>query len=173
MATANSRVEGNMQVTGQIAAASILYPLGSIENEDVQANAGIEATKVIHQFPVRYSQAEGSDVASATIPVHLVYGVTAEIVRVEVMSPTAPAGGDKQFTVDVKAGNNNDAFASVLSAVVTYDSTLSDKEIAVGVLSTTALADGDALQVVVAATGSTGTQAQGLIVVVWLREKPA
>ena len=90
------------------------------------------------------------------------------------MPNTAPAGGgDKKWTVDVKKSTGAGAFATVLSAVVTIDTTSVDRRLQVGALSTAAIAyvDGDLFQVVVTATGATGSQGQGGCVTLWLDEQ--
>lgn len=145
---------------GGVSAASLALP-----------NASLSALMAVHQFPVAYWQASGADVASASVPVHICKEA-GSLVAVEVMAVTAPTGGNKQFTVDVQRGNQAGAFSSLLSAVVTIDSSKADRQVVAGSISTSALADGDTLRVVVAASGSTGSQGQGLCVVLAVRENP-
>lgn len=134
-------------------------------------NAGLSALQAVHQFPVHYSQAGGANVASESRPVHICKEA-ATVAAIEVATVTAPTGGDKQFTVDVQKGNQASTFATILSSVVTIDSSKSDRQVVVATLASSALADGDTLRVVVTASGSTGSQAQGLIVTITLRENP-
>lgn len=156
---------------GPVSFRTVTLPAASVSDSNVATNAGIDATKVIHQHAIRYVQNAGADVTSATSPVHVFRGA-ADIVAVEVVPLTAPTGGDKAFTVDVKLGNAGDAFASILSGVVTVNSSSAARTIQAGSLSTTTAEDGDTLEVVIAASGSTGSQGQGVIVVVWVREEP-
>lgn len=151
---------------------TVTLPDGTITNAMVNSGASIAAAKAVHRSPIVYYQAEGSDVASATASIY--HARTAgEIVAVEVCPITAPTGGDKQFTVDVKNGDASTAFASVLSAVVTVDNTSVDKTPQTGTVSSATIADGDILQVVVTASGSTGSQGQGVTVVIWVNENPS
>lgn len=161
----------DVRVNGNFSARSFSAPSGSIGNAAIAASAGIDASKVIHRHAIRYAQPSGSDVASATQLVHT-FRNTATIVAVEVVTQTAPTGGDKEFTVDVKLGNQSTAFATILSAPIEVDSTVASREVKVGSLSTSAAADGDTLQVVIAVSGSTGSQGQGVLVSVWVSEEP-
>lgn len=161
----------NWRVDGHFSARSMGIPAGTVTDAAVSASAGIAATKLEHQHALTYSQAGGADVVSATVPIHIFRGA-ADIVAVEVVPIVAPTGGDKEFTVDVQLGNAGSAFASILSAAVEVDASSVARTIQSGSLSTTTAADGDTLQVVVTASGSTGSQGQGMIVTVWVREQP-
>lgn len=153
--------------------STVNLPASTISNSQVSAAAAIAASKVVHRVPLIYAQADGSDVASATQLLFLAsYDCT--IVSVELRVTTAPTGGDKQFTVDIqKDTDGGGSFATILSSVITVDSSNVDDTLEAGTLSTTDLADGDALRVVVTASGSTGSQGQGLVVVVKLNEDPS
>lgn len=137
-----------------------------VADANVQAGADLDATKMKHRHAALYAQADGADVASETQLVGIVRGTAGTIRGVEVVTTTAPTGGDKKFTVDVQKGNQSTGYATVLSSVITIDSAVSDREVVAGTLSVTSLADGDSLKVVVTASGSTGSQAQGAAVVV-------
>lgn len=167
----SSKMEGNILFRGIIQFLHIVLPAGCVKADHVETAAGIEASKLEHQHAIEYSQADGSDVVAAIVPVHIVRGSTAEIIDIEVACVDAPSGGDKAFTVDLKKANEGTpAPASVLTGVISYSSTQSDCEVEAGVISSEDLADGDTLLVVVAVSGSTGVQGQGLIVTVNVRE---
>lgn len=166
--------KGNVTCKGLFPEDELGIPTGAVSNDGVAGDADMRATKMRHQFPVPYSQADGSAIVAATVPIHTVYGSTAEIVAIDVACVDAPSGGDLAFSVDLqKADVVTPAPATVLSAPIAYSSTQTDMEVEPGVVTSSALTDGDSLLVVVAVSGSTGTQGQGLIVTVWLREKPA
>lgn len=166
-----SRHQGDLFVAGNLQAQSMTIPAGSVGDDQVPAGAGIAATKVVHQFPLRYSQADGSDVAAATVLIHTVYGSTASIVAIETVVATA-ATGDAEATVDLQKGNASTAFATVLNSAITIDSSIAARTPAAGTVSSASLADGDTLQVVVTAAAGTGTLPQGLVVTVTLQEDP-
>lgn len=163
----------NVYFAGTLGAKNITYPAGQIDNAAVKALAAIDATKLVHQFPLRFGQNGGADVVAATIPLHTFRGA-AEIVAVEVVPLVAPTGGDKKFTVDIKKGNESTAFATILSAPieVSVAAGIADREVAPGTPVTTTAADGDTLEAVVAVSGSTGSQGQGFAGTVWVRENP-
>lgn len=165
-----AKITGDVLVDGTLTAKTLNIPAGTVGNAGVAAAAGIDATKLDHQHAIRYSQADGSDVVSAIVPIHICRAAV-EIVDVEVVCIDAPSGGDKQFTVDLQvADQSTPAPASLLYAPVTIDSTVADCEVKSATITTTAAVADDTLLVVVTASGSTGTQGQGLIVVVTVRE---
>lgn len=147
-------------VNGSVSATSLNVP-----------DKSIGADKVVHHFALQYFQAAGADIVTATIPLHTMLR-DGELVAVEVVATTAPAGGDKKFTVDLHKGSQAAAFATMLSAVVTYDNTKANRQVVAAALASTLLADGDTLQVIVTTSGATGTQGQGLVVTVTIRENP-
>lgn len=168
---AQSRIAGDLVVSGSIVAGGTVHLAdGQVADDQVAAGAEIAATKLEHQHAL--SATISGTVAAATIPIHLCRAAV-EIVDVQVVALTAPTGGDKAFTVDVKKGNQSTALASVLSAVITVNSTVADREVKTGTVTTTAAAADDVLVVVVATSGSTGTQASNVVVVVTIRELPA
>lgn len=161
----------NWYFAGTIGATNIAYPKNQIANEAIKALAGIEATKVVHQHAIKYVQPGGVNVAAATVPLHT-FRSSAEIVAAEVVPIVAPNGGDSAYTVDVQKGNQSTPFASVLGAPIGVGDAQADREVVTGSVTTTAAADGDTLQAVVAVSGTTGTQGQGFILTVWVRENP-
>lgn len=161
----------DVRINGALSAQTVNLPNSSVRKEHVLVAAGIEATKLQHQHALKYAQADGADVVSETEAIHH-FRAAGEIVAVEVVPIVAPTGGDKEFTVDVEKGSAGSAFASILTGAVTVDSTSADRTGQAGTISTTTAADGDTLRVVVTASGSTGSQGQGVLVVVTVREDP-
>lgn len=154
---------------------TIALPPGSIENEDIALGANIAAEKLRHRHSLHHRQANGADVASATEVLH-VARADGELLSIEARVTIAPTGGDKQFTVDVqKADDASGSWASVLSAVLTFDAgTSADDTLKTAILDgAQTLLDGQALRVVVAASGSTGSQGQGLCVAIHHDEDPS
>ena len=149
--------------------ANIQIPYGVITNAEISASAAIAASKAVHRDVATYGQDVGAVVATATriIRVARVAGAMKEF-RVGWL--TAPTGGDKAYTVDLKLSTGGGAFATCLSAVVTVNNTKSDNGTATGTLTTTAFASGDILEVVVTTSGTTGTQGYGMIAEVFCEE---
>lgn len=166
-----SKIESDLFVQGTLSAQTLSVPAGTVKDADVASGAAIAAAKLEHQYAICYSQADGSDVVAAIVPVHVVRGTTATIKDVEVVCVDAPSGGNKAFAVDLKKANEGTPLpVTVLSLTIAYSSTQSDCEVEPGTISSASLADGDTLLVVVTVSGSTGTQGQGLVVTVTIRE---
>lgn len=167
-----STFRSDVHVIGNFSCTTMTVPDATVDDDAVKPAAGIQATKLQHQHAIKYHQADGSDVAAAIVPIHVVRGVSATIVAVEVVCLDAPDGGDKTFTVDLqKCNEGSPSPASVLSAAISYSvGSTHDAEVHDGTISSPTLADGDTLVVEVAVSGSTGTQGQGLVVTVTLRE---
>lgn len=155
----------------EIAPRKIYYPKEGITDDAVAPLANIGAAKLVHQHAVKYAQPNGTNVVAADVLIHT-FKSAAEIVHVEVVPTTPPAGGDLAYTVDVQKGNASTAFASILSAVITVDPADPARTPIPGIITTDDAADGDTLRVVVALTGTTGTQGQGFLLSVWVREEP-
>lgn len=99
---------------------------------------------------------------------------TGSVVEVSVTPVTAPTGGDLAFTVDIKKSTGAGAFATILTGVVTVNSSSANRTAQYATLSgTPTLVRGDLLQIVVAVSGSTGTQGAGYDVTIRTRENPA
>ena len=166
-----SRLEGNVFVNGLLRMLSITLPSDTVKNDNVTSGADIDADKLEHQHAIEYQQADGSDVVAATVPIHIVRGVSGMIVDIEVVCQHSPSGGDLAFTVDLqKANEGSPVLTTVLTGVITIDSTISEYEVEPGTINLANLAAGDTLALVIAVSGSTGSQGQGLIVTTTIRE---
>jgi len=138
---------------------------GCVGNTDIEAAAGIAASKLEHPVYACYGQS-GAAVA-ATVPIHTVVGATGVIESVKVGSIVA-CTGNAEITVDVKKNGT-----TVLSAAIVLDSTNTARIAESGTLSVTALVAGDLLEVVVAVNAGTGALGTGLFVQVKSREDAA
>lgn len=147
-------------------------PDGCIDNEAIGANASnpIDAEKVERDFFVTHE----TDVDSAAASFDLVKRIcqaAGEVVDVEIAIVTPPTG-DYKVAVDVQHWNGS-SWVSILDAVEDVDSTYTANTRQVITLSgSITLADGNMIRIMGTASGSSGTQGQGLIVQVRCREKP-
>jgi hypothetical protein len=164
---------GDQDIQGTLSMTTLRYPSQSILNADIGAAAGIAASKMTHRYAIPYSQADGTDIVAATVPVHIVRGATATIEDIEVVCVDAPSGGTATFTVDVQYGNASSALATVLTTPITYPNATPDLTVRPGTLAVSALTAEDTLVVIVALSAGTGAQGQGLIVNITLTEDPA
>ena len=151
----------NLHVGGRLSCLEFIPP------EDLE----LPAINAQQQKTIKYHQADGSDIVAAIVPVHIVRGLTGTIEAVDVACVDAPSGGDKEFSVDVLIANaGSPSPASILSAVIEYSASQSDCEVEAGTISSAAVSVGDVILVQVAVSGSTGTQGQGLVVTITIRE---
>ena len=157
-----NRVEGNLQVTGRLSAAFL----------DLPANVEIPIAQAQHRNVKTYQQSPGADVAAATSYFYTA-AASGTLSGVDVFVDTAPAGGDKHFTVDVKKSSGGGAFATVLTAVVNISSTTSTRSVTAATIASGPYSAGDTFQIVLTPAGSSGSQGQGLLVTGTFDEEPA
>ena len=103
----------DVHVNGTLTAARFNPPVNSVGAGAIQAAAGIEATKLEHQFPVSAELfAEGVTIAAVSSRVvHVVKGATGEVVAIEGVIFGA-ATGDRTVTVDLQKSTGGAAFAT-------------------------------------------------------------
>lgn len=162
-----SRHEGDLYVTGSLSAASMLVSSGAVANEQVQASADISASKLEQQHqPVICLFSHADDVVAVRKGIYSVYGTTATILAFRAWVSVA-AGATTTVTVDLLKNGT-----TILSATVDFtnaDSAFTIKS-AAGFTST-ALVDGDVLEVSVGLTGT--NEPKGLCCQLVLNEDPA
>jgi len=141
---------------------TIPIPSGSITEAALKSTFRLPAAKGIHHFGKEHRQLGGADVAAKTDLIHIA-SYAGSVVAFKVVTITAPTGGDKAFTVDLKKSTGGGAVATILSAVVTVNSTSTSLVVQSGTISSADYVAGDIFEVVVAVSGSTGSQGQGVI----------
>ena len=164
-----------MAVTADIQSATITLPPKSLTDAWWSATSGDELViaKQRHRKGVPLFLTDGTDVTALSQVVHIADG-KGLVTGVEVTpGETAPNGGDKIFTVDVLKSTGGGAFASILltTKAINTSSTALTPETAT--VQTTAYGKGDAFQIAVTVSGSSGNQGQGGCVVLWLDEEPS
>lgn len=172
MSNSFSRLDSNLHVAGNLSAETMDIPSGSIINADVAATAAIGAEKLVHRFPVRYSQNQSAVVADAIEGIHIA-AAAGTIASIEVACTSSAPVGDSTVTVDLEKSTGGGAFASVLSSAITLDNANTVRVLEAGTVSSPAYADGDILRINVNATVGTGTLPTGLVATVTLQENPS
>lgn len=168
MPVGTSTVDGNLYVTGQIAAGGgITIPPGSVGTTSFSSNVAeaLVATKQEHQHQKEFAQVHGSNATAERRVIHVVRGATGDLVELEIGNSLA-ATGDSTVTIDLYKNA-----ASILSATVVLDSAntaYSGKESAT--FASTALVAGDVLSIVQTISAGTGTLPQGVFAQLTLRE---
>jgi hypothetical protein len=169
-----STINGDLSVNGQISSKTIVLPAGTVNNTAVaagSAGAFIAATKLTHRVMLHHQVESTADGAAGTWIVHATKGA-ATAISVTAMMVTKQTG-DKTITVDVKKSTGGGAAESMLNSVITLSSASTNLTPATTTFSSTAIAAGDILEIVVAVTGSTGDQGKGLAVTLMIDEEPS
>jgi hypothetical protein len=164
-----------MIVDGNIASKTMTLPAGSVKNSAWSSTPTdrLSPDNMVLPIVVRHVQAAGADVATKTEPCHAAHA-DGTLEAVDIFVTTAPTGGDKAFTVDFQKSTGGGAFATMFSAVVTINSSKTAKTVYPATLAAgVTYVAGDVFQWVITASGSTGSQGQGLCCVAKLRENPA
>jgi len=161
-----SRQDGDLFVVGDLGARTMSIPSGTVDNDDVQAAAGISATKVEHQFTKSYSQESATGAADEARVLHGVQGATGSIVAFEVGSVVANIGVAVVAIDLLKNGT------TVLSSAVQLTSSHTAYEVVAATVGTTSLVDGDVLEAGIDGTAGGGTLAKGVFVNLIIREDP-
>lgn len=142
---ATNRLDGSLNLTGK------LYIADTVVN---QTGAPIlNASDGDHSRTVGFFQAGSA--TSATIPLGEMIGA-GTIKRASVYLITA-CTSDATVTVDIKKNGT-----TILSSVMTLNSTHSAREVVAGTLSVTTFADGDVFEAVIVATAGGGAVGTGL-----------
>ena len=147
-------------------------PDDTVDNDAIKLDPNnlVDADKLEQRRAVYLATAIGTDVASVDEIVHI-FDADATIEDVSIVCETAPAGGDKKVQVDVKTYTGS--WASILSAAEDVDTTYADNtRQSVTLSGTPTVVAGNLLRITLTASGSTGTQAQGLTVVIKYTEDP-
>ena len=136
---------------------------GTITNAHVAAGAALAADKLQHQYECPYAQPNAA-ATSETRVVHLVKGAVGEVLYFRAGS-IAKAVGNATVTLDLLKNG-----VSILSAVITLNSSNTAYIAVDAALASAALAAGDVLTVTTVATVGTGTLPTGVFAEVVLRE---
>lgn len=151
-------------------------PADTIKSSQFSSTATdrLVTSKQVHRIDFNYDQDTGSDVVTDTRMWRVARGA-GTVLGMDVRPITAPTGGDKAFTVDFqKAADASGSWSSLLNSVVTVNSSSTDNTKQSATLAATpTFTAGSALRLVVTASGSTGSQGQGVIVSVYIDEDPS
>lgn len=152
-----------------------LSPL-SVRNSDFSDSSShrLDAAKVVHRVDLNFAIAPATTVTTQTVLLR-VCNASGTIKGMKVRPYTAPTGGTENYTVDLKiAADGGNSFATVLSSVVTVDTSSITGTLQSATLSGTPVtAVGTVIELVITAGGSGGTQGAGLNISVYLEENPS
>lgn len=160
-------VDGNLYVKGTLTAAAITIPAGAIidTNVAVVPGGGITADKLQHRHIKQHSQPNTAATAETRfIHVARAAGSVQEIVAGSI----AIAIGAAAATIDLKKNGT-----SILTSVLTLNSSNTARVVAVGTIATAAYVAGDWFELVITAAAGGGTLPTGLGAEVVFHEFPS
>lgn len=152
--------------------STVTLPEGQVTDDNIEPDAKINASKVVHQFPVSYRQAPGSAVVADTVDLLITRGLGQLLQLTAAINGAIATGADRTVTIDLLKSTGAGAFASVLSGggiVLDDDSVLRTAEAAT--FSDDDHIAGDLYRLTVAVAGAAGAQGEGLIVTLWKTEE--
>jgi hypothetical protein len=154
-----------------MATLPIDVPAGGITNVMIAAGAGINASKIIRHQSIDKEPADlATTVTAGSKALHIVRGAQGVAVAFQAAITGAAISGAYTFTVDLQKSTSGGAYASILSAPLTFNSSSTLRQYYGATISNGSLIQGDILIAVVTVSGGSGTQAQGLQVTLTMEE---
>lgn len=171
-----STLDGTYNFTGpSVSISGNFYPpVGSIGGNHITADPGnrIPASKVVHHVPIcKQLAAENANIGAVTEWLYGAHaGATFSTIEVFI---AAAATGDRTASIDFQKSSGGGSFATILSAPMAISSATAIRTAVTAAMSNTTILDGDVFKVVVTVAGSTGTQPQGLLLVIHFDGNPS
>ncbi|OGG44120.1 MAG: hypothetical protein A3F84_27810 [Candidatus Handelsmanbacteria bacterium RIFCSPLOWO2_12_FULL_64_10] len=161
-------IPNDVYVTGNLSSLTFSPPAASIGDTAVAGSAGIQASKLEHQYMDRLTQVHGSAATAERRVIKTAKGATGDIVSFR-CGVLVACIGNSTITIDLYKNGS-----SILSATTVLDSGNAARafESAAGFSSTTFVAD-DVFECVVTVSAGTGTLGQGLFCELVTREDAA
>ena len=132
-------LDGDANIRGSLVVTTLAIPSGTVVNDDVNAAAAIATSKMLHHHTRTVAIESDTSNTDQAWPVHLVHGATGTLISFECGQIVTANGSSCNMDVLLNG-------VSVLSAAVTVG-TAAGTTIVAGTLSTTAITDGDVLQI--------------------------
>lgn len=161
---AQSVITSDLYVSGNLNAKSMTLPAGTVDDNAVEGAAGIQASKLQHQYEPVYQQESATSAVSEQRVVHVVKGATATLLSFDAGAVVLLTGADT-CTVDLLKNG-----VSILTAAISLSSGDTAYGLDSGALSSTTAVTGDVFEVKVTATHSSGTLPKGVFARLALRE---
>ena len=160
----NARIDGNLVVSGRVTSQFLDIPDQAVTDARVSSSAGIQASKLQQQHPLRFSDESAATAADKAHALGVVRGNVGSVVDFEAGVVVANIG-DSTIAVDLLKNG-----ASILSAAISLSSAQAAYATVVGTIDTPSLVDGDVLEVSIDATVGSGTLGKGLFAQATIRE---
>lgn len=161
---ARTVIDQDCIVRGSLTSTEFTAPDGSITDDAIKAAAGIEASKLEHQFQKNVTQVHGTAATSERRVIHTVRGASGDVVafRAGLVVPNTLTA-----TVTIDLHKNG---STILSSSITLDLTNAAYEFESATIADADLVADDVLEVVINATAGTGVLGQGLFIEATIRE---
>lgn len=157
-------------ICNNLSCSSIKLPSGAVSNAAIQANAAIDASKVISNISKHYQQNTNAGVAADNQFCHIVNGTTCTLAYVKAMVDTAATGADRTVNIDLQRSTAGGAFATVLTSTILFNNASTARTAISGTITTSTLSQGDILKWVVTVAGAAGNQAIGVLAEAYFQE---
>jgi len=166
-----SNIQGDQNFQGNVSYnGTVNLPTGTVSNLQVLAGADVGYQKLQHVIHAVLAQDAGAATADQTRTVYIARAA-GTVIGATISIDTA-AVGNSTVDVDVLVSTAGGAFASVLTAAESIDSsTVVRTDTAATLSGTPALVVGDLVQIDIDATVGTGTLPQGICVDVTVAEQ--
>lgn len=166
--------EGDLRVTGTLSPLRFNAPAGSITDAAiaVNPNSPIDNGKVKHQFPISYSQT--GTISDDTAYLLIARGSSGALITLEAAVTEAVATDlSRTVTIDLQKSSGGGSFSTVLTGTFQFTSSSVLRTVYAATISTPAYLDGDLFRLVITVAGSAGSQAQGLLITLFVAENPS
>lgn len=160
---AQSRVDGDLYVTGTLTAASLNVPASAVGNAEIEAQAGIDASKLEHVHNVTLCLSDHAT-SAATVRKGIWVAENSGTIDKFAAFVTVAAGAATTVTVDLL--KNGTTVLSALPTITNADTALVED---VGTVSSATFTDGDIFEVSVTLTGA--NPPKGLNARLYVRER--
>lgn len=165
---AQTTIPTDVLVLGNLAATTMTVPLGAVSDGQVVGSAGVQATKLQQQRAVVHADTFATTTAALRKAIAVVNGAVGALVSFGAGATTEALGNS---TVTVKLYKNG---SDILSADITLDDTLTALAVRLAAgFSSTALAAGDVLEIVLTVSAGSGTLPAGFFARLVFTESPA
>lgn len=158
-----SRIYGDLLVEGSLVASQLAVPMGAISDIQVAPAAGIQATKLEHQHRLMYAQ-QNSAATAETRVVYVCYGASGSVVDFRA-GCISVCTGNATITLDLLRNGS-----SILASPLVLNSSDTNRVAKQGVVSSSTLAAGNVLELVVTVSAGTGTLGTGLFAALTVHE---
>lgn len=166
------QIDGDVVVRGTLSISDgITMPAGSVRNVDIQASAGIAASKLTrHQSIDQQIYDSTSTVADKKMFAHITRK-SGTIVQFEAAVETVASSTTRLLYIDLQKATAATTWVTVLTAPININSSDVAYTPYAATISNSSAADGDIYRTVVTTTGASGNAAIGLYATLTMEEQ--